>query len=199
LKKFASTLVAWGPPGLFLLTMLDSAGVPIPGVVDTLLVFLAAKSPALWAWFALIAIAGSMTGAMIMFFLARKGGEKLLDRYTAHGRGARFRRWYLKYGLITVFIPALSPIPMPLKIAKFCAGALGVSAWKFAGVMLTARTVRYFSLAYLGSSMGDETFSWIGSHKAMIGGGLAALALVLGAVAWWLNRDSSALTPSTNS
>lgn len=179
MKKFANMLVAWGPPGLFLLTLLDSAGVPIPGVVDALLVFLAAKTPALWLLYAALAVTGSLMGTMILFFIARKGGEKFLDKRTATGRGARFKDWYLRYGLVTVFIPAVSVIPMPMKIAVFCAGALGVPTARFAAVVFAARAVRYFGLAWLGSQMGDNTLAWINAHKGAILGGLGALALVL--------------------
>lgn len=189
-------LVAWGPPGLFLLTLFDSAGIPLPGVVDTLLVFLASRSPSLWLWYGAIAVTGSLLGCMILFFLARKGGEKWLDRRTASGRGKRFKEWYLRYGLITVFIPAISVIPITLKVPLFCAGALGVPVRRFVVVIFLARCIRYFGLAYFGSLMGDNALAWINSHKAAIGGSLAAMAAVLGLLAWWANRTSPAQAES---
>lgn len=191
MKKFASTLVAWGPSGLFLLTLLDSAGIPLPGVVDTLLVFLASRNPSLWLLYGAIAVAGSMIGCMILFFLARKGGEKLLDRRTASGGGAKFKEWYQRYGLITVFIPAISVIPITLKVPLFCAGALGVPVGRFALVIFVARCIRYFGLAYFGSLMGDNALAWISTHKAAIGGSLAGLAFMLGLLAWLANRTAA--------
>jgi len=197
LKKFANMLVAWGPPGLFLLTVLDSAGLPLPGVVDALLVFLASRSPALWFFYGAIAVVGSVIGCIILFLLARKGGEKFLDRRTADGRGARFKQWYLRYGLITVFIPAISVIPITLKVPLFCAGALGVPLRRFLAVIILARCIRYFGLAYFGSLMGDNALLWINTHKAVIGGSLAGLAATLGLLAWLANRGSH--TPARQS
>jgi membrane protein DedA with SNARE-associated domain len=196
LKKFANTLVAWGPLGLFLLTLLDSAGIPLPGVVDTLLVFLASRTPSLWFVYGAIAVTGSMIGCMILFYLARLGGEKFLDRRTENGRGAKFKEWYLRYGLITVFIPAISVIPITLKVPAFCAGALGVPVWNYAAVILLARCIRYFGLAYFGSLMGDNALAWINTHKAVIGGSLAALAAALGVLAWLANRGSRSAMPA---
>ena len=183
MKKFASTLVAWGPSGLFTLTLLDSAGIPIPGVVDALLVFLASKMPGLWLFYGALAVAGSLLGSLILFFIARKSGQRLLDRYTSYGRGAIFKEWYLRYGLITVFIPALSVIPMPLKFSVICSGGFGVRTSTFAGVILLARSLRYFGLAFLGSMMGENALAWIGEHKWPIATGLGILAIVLALLA----------------
>lgn len=201
MKKFASTLVAWGPSGLFLLTLLDSAGVPIPGVVDALLVFLSAKMPSLWFVYGALAVTGSLLGSLVLFYIARKSGQRLLDRYTSYGRGALFKEWYQRYGLITVFIPALSVIPMPLKFSVLCAGAFGVPMASFAGVLFAARAIRYFGLAYLGSLMGDQALAWIGAHKWPIGLGLLALAIVLTAVARYADsrRPATAPAPSQQS
>ena len=179
MKAFAAKLVAWGPPGLFLLTLLDSAGVPIPGVVDALLIFLASKSPSLAFLYAGLALVGSVLGCLFLFFLARKGGEKFLDKHTSTGRGARFRAWYVHYGLITVFIPAVSVIPMPMKIAVFCAGALGVRLPAFLAVIVTARAIRYGALAWLGQQMGENALTWINQHKWQIAGGLGLMGLAL--------------------
>lgn len=179
MKAFAAKLVAWGPPGLFLLTLLDSAGVPIPGVVDALLIFLASKSPSLAFVYAGVALVGSVLGCLFLFFLARKGGEKFLDKHTSTGRGARFRAWYVHYGLITVFIPAVSVIPMPMKVAVFCAGALGVRVPAFLAVIVTARAIRYGALAWLGQQMGENALTWINQQKWQIAGGLGLMGLAL--------------------
>lgn len=176
MTKLANTLYAWGPFGLFLLALLDSAGVPIPGVIDTLLVFLSSRNPSLALIYASLAVLGSFLGCMFLYYVARKGGEAFLDKHTASGRGAQGRRWFQKYGLVTVFIPAISVVPMPMKAAVFCAGALGVRPWVFGGVILAARMPRYFALAWLGSQMGERTLGWITTHHWQILGGLVALA-----------------------
>jgi membrane protein DedA with SNARE-associated domain len=164
LKKLASTLVSWGPAGVLLLAILDSAGVPLPGGVDALLIFVAVLDHSGAYAAAAAAVVGSIIGSMVLFFIARKGGEEYLNRYTSSGRGARLKAWFLEYGLLTVFVPACVPIPMPLKLFILSAGALGVNPISFALVVTLARVPRYFFLAWLGTKLGDQTLPYLRSH-----------------------------------
>src|SRR5947209_15560499 len=136
-----------GPAGVFVLATLDSAGIPVISGVDALLVWVAVTSPQYAYAAAGMAVLGSIIGSLILLFIARKGGEAYLDRYTAKPRGARLRSWFLEFGLLTIFVPALIPIPMPLKIFILSAGALGVSPLVFTLLLLAARIPRYFGLA----------------------------------------------------
>lgn len=173
--KLVAILQAWGPAGVFLLALIDSAGVPLPVGVDALVVTLAAVEPAR-AWIAAtLAVIGSATGCLLLFWIARWGGQAYLDRHTASGRGARLRLWFRQYGLATVFVPALLPIPLPVKVPILSAGALGVGPVRFLAVILAARTPRYFGLAWLGSQLGDQSLPWLKSHVWHLGA--AALAL----------------------
>lgn len=148
--------------------MLDSAGVPIVGGVDLLLVSISAEEPAK-AWLAAIcAIAGSLIGSAILFGIARKGGQVFLTRYIAKGSGKRLHVWFEQYGLITVFIPAVSPLPLPLKVPIFCSGALEVRWASFLGVVLAARAIRYFALAALGRAYGKQTFAFLEAHAILV-------------------------------
>ena len=113
---------------------------------------------------AALTLVGSLIGCFILFYIARRGGEAYLAKYTASGRGARFKTWFQRYGLLTVFIPALVPIPMPLKAFIICAGAMGISPWAYLRVLLAARIPRYFALAYLGSQLGTQSWPWLKAH-----------------------------------
>ena len=179
MKEFVATLVAWGPPGLLILAALDSAGVPIPAAVDALLMVLAANAPGTAYVAAAMAVVGSVSGSMFLFFVARKGGEKYLERHTVGERGQRLRQWFQHYGLLTVFISALSPIPMPMKLFVISAGALGVSPRSYGLTVLAARILRYSALAYLGSQLGSGAGAYLKSHAWQIGGVLAFVFLVL--------------------
>ena len=184
LQNLAQTLVTFGPMGIFLLTLIDSSGVPLPGVADALLVGLSAANPSRAPLFAALAITGSVLGTMILYRLARTGGEALLDKHTATGRGARFRAWYLRYGLITVFVPAISVFPLPMKVPVFCAGALGVRPLTIAGVVFAARLVRYSTLAWLGAELGENSLTRILAYKWYLLGAVGALALLLTGYLW---------------
>ena len=184
---FRAALVSWGPLGILLLAILESVGIPNPGGTDALVLVVAIARPADALLCAVLATVGSVLGSVVFYQIVRKGGEKFLDRYTTSGRGARFRTWFQRYGLVTVFISALLPIPiMPLKVFSACACAMGVSRARFLLVMLAARVPRYAALAYLGAELGENSAAWIKSHTWHMGALAAALFVGL----YWLVRWS---------
>lgn len=177
-QRFAQALLAWGPQGLFVLAILDSAGLPVIGGVDGLLIAFAVNDPAKAYIAAFVAILGSLAGSLILFAIARKGGEVLLLKHISSRTGARLHLWFQRYGLVTVFVPALSPLPMPMKIPVFCAGALQVRPVYFIAVVLLARTIRYFALAYLGLHYGHRTFQFLVAHAGLAGAVALGLAII---------------------
>ena len=164
MRELTQKLISWGPAGVFLLAVLDSAGIPLPGGVDALLIAVAVLQPERAYWSAALAIAGSVIGSLILFYLARRGGQKYLDRHTTTGRARRMREWYQEYGLLTVFVPALVPIPLPMKLFVICSGALNIGLRPFALTLLAARIPRYFGLAWLGASLGSGALDYLRQH-----------------------------------
>ncbi len=151
------------------------------GGVDALLITVAAQDPRQAYLAAGLAVVGSVGGSLILFAIARKGGEVLLAKHIKKGTGARLHIIFQRYGLITVFVPAISPVPLPLKVPVFCAGALNVRVAYFVAVIAAARAIRYFTIAYLGHRYGSKTFQFLFSHwilVAGIAGGLAIAASV---------------------
>lgn len=184
LRSLTDTLLAWGPPGIFVLALVDSAGIPIPEGTDVLLLVIAATNPATGYLCAALATAGATIGQMILYYLGRKGGEAYLDRHTQSGRGRRFRLWFHQYGLLTVFIPTLVPAPLPLKVFVLCAGALGVSPLHFLLVTVAGRLLRFFPEAYLAAQLGEHSAAWLHQHAWE----LLAVAVGLFVVLWGLVR-----------
>ena len=80
MDRLRDSLLALGVPGLFLIALLDSAGVPLPGSVDLILILLAWQKPSLFLVIALVAAAGSTVGCLILYRLGRTGGEVALRR-----------------------------------------------------------------------------------------------------------------------
>jgi membrane protein YqaA with SNARE-associated domain len=150
------------------------------GGVDALLITISVDKPNLAYPSAFCAILGSLIGSSILFAIARKGGEVFLEKYISGGSGRRLHAWFEQYGLVTVFIPAISPLPMPMKIPVFCAGALEVSWGAFLSVLSAARVVRYLALAYLARKYGHDTLSFLKTHWAAVL--LMALSLAVAAV-----------------
>jgi len=157
-------LVSWGPLGVFFIAIIDSAGLPVVAGVDTLVVLISAWNPVQGYLAALAGTAGSLVGNLLLFFIARKGGEPYLARYTSQGRGARLRAWFTEYGLLTIFVPAFVVVPMPLKIFVLSAGAMGVTPARFIFVLLAARIPRYLFLAWLGTRLGKDTIPYLRHH-----------------------------------
>src|SRR4051812_6688668 len=138
LRHLTDALVAWGPAGILLLSILDSSGVPVAGVFDALLILIAAQRPSV-AWLcAGLAVAGSTAGNVILFSTAHRGGRRFMNTAAPEGRGAKFREWFKRYGMVTVFVPALMPIPMPLKLFVISAGVTGTSLAQFVTVVVVA-------------------------------------------------------------
>lgn len=176
MKQFVENLVAWGPGGLVVLAALDSAGIPIPAAVDALLMLLSARNPSQAFFCAALAVGGSIAGTMFLYWIARRGGEAYLARHTITPRGMKMRTWFQHYGLMTIFMSAISPVPMPMKLFVICAGALGVRPLPFLLTVLSARIPRYAALAYLGAHLGQEGATiYLKAHAWQIGGILVAM------------------------
>lgn len=170
MKGFVDGLKALGPLGALVLAVMDSAGIPIVGGVDALLIWLAVTSPGSAYLSAALAVIGSVIGSLFLFYIARKGGEAFLDKHTGSPRGARLKAWYLEYGLLTVFVPAVTPIiPTPLKIFVVSAGAMGVNPMVFAAVFGLARFIRYFFIVYVARRLGDATLPYLKQHAWQLG------------------------------
>lgn len=178
LHSLVHTLVEFGPVGVFLVGLLESFGVPIPAALDALVFTLAWKSPQTAYWLAGSAVIGSLCGNILLFQTSRQGGRRFLKAPKPEAP-QKFRRWFHRYGLVTVFIPALVPIPLPLKVFVISAGLLHTPFGKFLGVILTARILRYFGLAYLGVQIGGDGTAFLKQNAWNLVGGSAALAIVL--------------------
>jgi membrane protein YqaA with SNARE-associated domain len=179
LRHLTDALIAWGPAGILLLSILDSSGVPVAGVFDALLIVIAAERPSIAWWCALLAVAGSTVGNLILFSSAHRGGRRFMSKAAPEGKAAKFREWFRRYGMVTVFIPALIPIPMPLKVFVISAGVVGTSLIEFLSVVIVARSLRYFGAAWLGVTLGRESTGFLKAHAWHFVAGAVALFLAL--------------------
>lgn len=165
MRGFLASLVDWGASGLLCAAILDGAGLPIPGGVDALIIFLGARRPDEVWWLAFVAVLGSFCGNFLLYLLARRGGQMYLERRVQSKRAQKLRGWFQHYGLLTVFIAALVPLPiMPLKIFVLSAGAMGSKPWAFALSFIAARVPRYLALVFLGRTMGDNALGYLRTH-----------------------------------
>lgn len=190
LYKISAVLVAYGPWGIFLLSVVDSCGIPLPAAMDVLLIGLAAesvKAPQHALFAALMAVIGSTGGNMALFWAARRGAGWLKSSAPPPGKRQRFREWFARYGMLTVFVPAVTPVPpLPLKVFVITAGALRTSRGKFVAVIVLARSIRFFGEVYLGLLLGKDAQGFLTRNGWTLGGLAIALACAFYLVVRWL-------------
>jgi membrane protein DedA with SNARE-associated domain len=199
MREFLASLIAWGAPGLFVAALLDGAGLPIPGGVDVLLIYLSSQSQEQTLLLAALAVVGSVAGNFLLFLIARRGGRVFLEKRSTSKRSKRFRHWFDTYGLLTVFVSALVPLPvMPMKIFVLSAGALGSHPLRFLTVFLCARIPRYFGLAVLGRAMGNNALAYLRTHVWHLVGFAVALFLILALIVRYADLRRASTTTATS-
>ncbi len=78
-----------GGVGLVLLGLADNSVVPLPGSMDVLTIYLAARHRQLWWYYALMATVGAVIGGYITYGLARKGGKEAFERKLSKQAGCK--------------------------------------------------------------------------------------------------------------
>jgi membrane protein YqaA with SNARE-associated domain len=169
-------LVHLGALGFIPLGLLDSSIIPLPGSMDVLTIILAARSPELWFYYAVMATIGSVLGGFVTYRLARKGGEKSLEKRLSAKSMKRVIKLFERWGFAAIAIPALLPPPTPLVPFLLAAGAMHYSVKKFLAAMALGRIVRYMILAYLAARFGRKMLPFLLQH------GHPMLAVVVGLV-----------------
>jgi membrane protein YqaA with SNARE-associated domain len=172
-----------GAPGLFLISFLDSSVLSFPIINDLLLIQLSMQRPERMPLYALMAATGSVLGCVVLYFLARIGGEAYFHR-KAGERAHAIRHWVERNGFGGMLIAALLPPPTPFKIFVFAAGAFEAPVLGFTAAITLARLFRYFGVGYLAVRYGADAMPYLVSHKLL----LTALAVALVAVSYGLSR-----------
>ena len=182
-QKIIAFATGLGAPGLLLISFLDSSVLSFPIINDLLLIQLSMQNHARMPLYALMAATGSVAGCVLLYFLARMGGEAYFHR-KAGARAHAIRHWVERNGFGGMLIAALLPPPTPFKIFVFAAGAFEAPILGFTAAITLARMFRYFGVGYLAVRYGADAMPYLLSHKLM----LTALAVALVAVSYGLSR-----------
>jgi len=162
--KIGAFAGAVGAPGLFLISFLDSSFIPFPIINDGLLIEFSIKQPSRMPLYAFLAMLGSVVGCVVLYVVARKGGEAFFHR-KAGAKATRIRAWVEKNGFGGMLIAALLPPPTPFKVFVFAAGVFEVPLVSFTSAIALARCIRYFGIGYLAVQYGKEAIPFIGHHR----------------------------------
>jgi membrane protein YqaA with SNARE-associated domain len=184
IHQFAQSL---GAPGLVLVAFLDSSFISLPQVNDLLIVLMVAERPDAWLLYATASTVGSILGCLVMYGLARKGGEALMRRYMSTGRVERGMATFQRWGLLAVLVPALLPPPAPFKVFILLAGVAKVPLLSFTAAVAVGRGMRYYGEALLARWYGQQALTFLEQHARPVSLALAA-AVVVGAVCWVVLR-----------
>ena len=163
-QKIVGFAGALGAPGLFLISFLDSSVLTFPVINDLLLIELSIEHPSRMPLYALMAATGSVLGCVLLYFIARKGGEAFFQRKAGH-RAAAIRHWVEENGFVGMLIAALLPPPTPFKFFVFAAGVFEVPLWSFTSAISLARAIRYFGVGYLAVRYGNDALPYLKGHK----------------------------------
>ena len=180
--------MAIGGLGLAAIAFLDASFLSFPQANDILIVVMTVKDPAWMPYYAGMTLAGSLAGCLVLFFIARRGGEAMVrSRFKAH-HVERATRLTNRYGLLTTLVASMMPPPVPLKLFVVMAGVAGMSAARFSAAIVLGRGLRYFGLGLLTVWYGEAAIDYLRSHGRTVSLALCALVVVGAASAWLWRR-----------
>ena len=158
-----------GGLGLFLIAFLDSSVLTFPVINDLLLIDLSIRYPARMPYYAAMATLGSVAGCLLLYYIARKGGEAMFHKH-AGPRARHIHAWINRNGFVSILVTALLPPPTPFKVFVIAAGALEMPVRTFVLGLLAARAIRFFGEGFLAIRYGDQASQFLLTHKLEVAG-----------------------------
>ena len=182
-QKIVAFAGGLGAPGLFLISFLDSSVLTFPVINDLLLIDLSIQRPARMVLYASMAALGSLLGCVLLYFLARKGGEAVFHK-KAGARADTIHHWLQRNGFGGMLVAALLPPPTPFKFFVLAAGVFELPLASFIAAIALARVLRYFTVGYLAMKYGSQALPYLAQHKLEV----IVVVVVLVGVSYGLSR-----------
>ena len=189
-QKIVAFAGALGAPGLFLISFLDSSILTFPVINDLLLIELSIQRPVRMPFYAAMAMIGSVLGCLLLYYIAKKGGEAFFQR-RAGGRADAIRYWVERNGFGGMLLTALLPPPVPFKPFVLAAAVFEVPVASFVSAIALARAIRYFGFGYLAIRYGNDAIPFLAQHKLGVAAGVVAFVLVSYGLSRLILRDKS--------
>ena len=176
LMRFSIYVATFGALGLFTLSLLDSAFLPLPSSADLLLIGLSAHSPRWMPLYVFVATVGSTIGCVILYYVSRKAGRRALAQFST-AKQQRVKDLINRYDVLSVLVACLLPPPFPLKLFVVTTGVLRISVLRFALAIFAGRAFRYLLEGYVAARFGEQATTVLGKYYPWIGLGLALLII----------------------
>jgi membrane protein YqaA with SNARE-associated domain len=187
LDRLNEYLLIMGIPGLLVISFLDSAGIPLPGGPDAVILVLAWQRPEMAFLIALSATVGSMLGCLVLYGIGSKGGEKALSRFNPE-KTARVKQKMRDNAVWAVIASVLAPPPFPTKIIILAAGVSHMGKIRFCASIFTGRIIRFSLIAFLAARYGDEAAQILKANYPSVFLVLAGLIIVIFLIRYLRNR-----------
>lgn len=188
MHKFSAVLFGVLKPlgiwGVGTLALLDSALIPIPGSMDSVIIGYVINDHRKFLLYCLMAAAASSIGSLVPFFIGRAGGELFLLKRINRERYERMRDRFERQEFFAMLIPAMLPPPTPLKLFQFAAGVFEMKAVPFVLAMFLGKMVQFLVCSLIVIWFGPALFHSLKHvlHEHMsivIGFALAALFMLV--------------------
>jgi membrane protein YqaA with SNARE-associated domain len=181
----------FGGTGLFVVTFFDSSVLSFPFFPDAMLIQLCVNNPARMPYYALMGAVGSLSGCILLYFLAKKGGEAFFHKH-AGGKAEKIKEWVEGNAFLSAFVPALLPPPFPFKPFVLAEGVFQVPARTFILAILLGRGLRYGIEGILAVRYGDFALVYLKAHGAAFAIGMVVAIAVLYLVSHFLMHKPTA-------
>jgi membrane protein YqaA with SNARE-associated domain len=180
-------LMTLGPPGLFLISLLDSAFIPLPSGPDLVMIALSAITPSLMPVYALAATLGSAIGSVLLYLAARRAGARALRGISLEKR-ERVENLLGRYDMLAVMLPAVLPPPFPFKVFVLSAGVFKLRTYRFIVAILIGRAARFLIEGWLAIEFGKDAHQLVLRQGPRIVVAAGAVVLVTLAVKFYRLR-----------
>jgi membrane protein YqaA with SNARE-associated domain len=184
-------VLKFGGAGMFVVTFLDSSFLAFPFFPDAVVMQLCVANPARMPYYVFMAASGSLCGCILIYLLAKKGGEAYFHRH-ARGKAEKIKEWVEHNAFLSAFIPAVLPPPFPFKPFVLAQGVFQVPARTFIAAILLGRALRYGLEGILAVKYGDAALSYMKNHGGAFVLGILAAVVILYFVMRVVFRDKPA-------
>ncbi|MFA4871691.1 MAG: DedA family protein [Patescibacteria group bacterium] len=180
---------ATGYAGLFLLMLVESAGIPMPSeVIMPFSGFLVVAGKMGFWPVVFVGTMGNLAGSLLAYWLGHKGGRPLLDKYGKYILISKHDldladRWFKNYGEATVFFGRL--LPVVRTYISFPAGVAKMDIKKFSFYTFIGALPWSILFAWLGVKMGNN---WALIREKLHNFDLLIAALIILAIAAYVYR-----------
>lgn len=155
----------WGDAGLFLISVLESTVLPF--TMELLLGPLILANRAKAWWFASVALAGCLVGALVGYGIglaAFEGlGSNLVALFGWQAQMDGFRAAFEQHGFWALVVTGVTPVPF--QIGMLTAGAAGYPLGLFLLASALARGIRYFGVAALVLLFRSTAVRWLRQRR----------------------------------